>query len=595
MPIIATAGHVDHGKSTLVEALTGRDPDRWQEEKERGLTIDLGFGWTNLAGRSVGFVDVPGHEKFIKNMLAGVGGLDVALLVVAADEGWMPQTEEHVAVLDLLDVEHAVVALTRIDLADEEVAQLAALEIEEKLEGTSLEGSPIVAVSAPSGRGIDELRQELSAALAAAGEPADIGRPRLWVDRSFSISGAGTVVTGTLLDGSLERGQQVELHPGPLPARVRGLQSHEAELESAAPGSRVAANLSGLDRHEVARGALLALPDQVRSTSRVLATLRNVRNAEEITDRGAFQLHAGSGAWPVTLRVVDDETVVLSAESPIPLAVGDRYILRETGRRAVVGGGRVLDPEPRLRSKAALVDAGQRMRAAHGGTADDIAGALLEVRGVAPVSILAVDSRGGVPNRSQVVGDIAISHARAEAALGQMRELVSEFHEENPLRPGIPKATLASTLDLPQPLIGALIGDDEHLIDDGATVRAADHGGQWRDADEAEWQQAAAALAAAGLAAPRAGQLGLRQELLHAALREQRIIRVADDLVYLPETIRQLEVRLAQLPDEFTVAEFRDAMEISRRQAVPLLEWLDANGHTSRRGDVRTVRRNRRQ
>ncbi|MGH8875565.1 MAG: selenocysteine-specific translation elongation factor, partial [Acidimicrobiia bacterium] len=251
MPVVGTAGHVDHGKSTLVRALTGRDPDRWEEEKRRGLTIDLGFAWTTLPdGSEVSFVDVPGHERFIKNMLAGVEAIDVALLVVAADEGWMPQSEEHLAVLDLLGVRHGVVAVTKVDRVDADMVELATLEVEERLRGTSLEGCPVVPVAAPAGKGLDELRARLVEATAASERPAT-GRSRLWIDRAFTIAGAGTVVTGTLLDGPLEVGEQVTVWPLQIDARVRGLQSHERDLRRAEPRRRVAINLAGLDRHQL--------------------------------------------------------------------------------------------------------------------------------------------------------------------------------------------------------------------------------------------------------------------------------------------------------------------------------------------------------
>ena len=257
MPIVGTAGHVDHGKSTLIQALTGRDPDRWAEEKERGLTIDLGFAWTELApGTTVGFVDVPGHQRFMKNMLAGVGALDVALFVVAADEGWMPQTEEHLSVLDLLDVTHGVIALTRTDLVDADTVELAELEVDDRIRDTSLEGWPVVPVSPVTGSGMEVLRAALVGALDAAGTPADAGRPRLWVDRAFIVSGAGVVVTGTLTGGAMHRGDRLALFPGSLPTRVRGLQSHEIDIEQAAPGTRTAVNLSGLERRQITRGCL---------------------------------------------------------------------------------------------------------------------------------------------------------------------------------------------------------------------------------------------------------------------------------------------------------------------------------------------------
>jgi selenocysteine-specific elongation factor len=593
MPVIATAGHVDHGKSTLVQALTGRDPDRWQEEKERGLTIDLGFAWADIGGRAIGFVDVPGHERFIKNMLAGVGGMDVALLVVAADEGWMPQSEEHMAVLDLLEVRNGVVALTRIDVAEPDIIELASLEVEEQLAGTSLEGWPIIPVSAKTGAGLDKLRNALGAALQQAGPPADRGRTRMWIDRSFVISGAGVVVTGTLLDGELSRGDGVEIWAGarPLPARVRTVQSHEEEVATAVPGNRVAANLSGLERGDIPRGALLALPMQAAVSTRLLVTARPVRSIEAISDRGAYQLHAGSGAWPVRVRTVDARTLLVSSADPLPLLCGDRYILRETGRRAVVGGGRVLDPRPPRGNAPVLAAAAERLRPTLDGSPDDIADALLEVRGEAAELEIEQDSHGGHPSAA-VTGRGRLMHpGRAQQIGDALAASAAEFHDANPLRAGIPKASLASIHGIDAAMLDALLQTRDDLVDDGSTARRVDHVAEWSADDESAWQSASEQLLQSGLAAPRAGQLGLRTELLHAAIRDGRLTRIADDLVYLPEQLEAMIDKLGSLPSEFTVADFRDTMEISRRQAVPLLEWLDAERFTTRSGDVRSLRR----
>ena len=354
MSIVGTAGHVDHGKSTLVAALTGRDPDRWAEEKERGLTIDLGFAWTELEpGLTVGFVDVPGHERFIKNMLAGVGALDVAMFVVAADAGWMPQSEEHLAVLDLLEVRHGVIALTRVDLADEETHLLAELEIAEQVADTVMEDWPVVPVSPVTGTGLGDLVAALAAAVQAAGPSVDAGRPRLWVDRSFTIAGAGAVVTGTMTGGTLTRGQEVTLFPGATPLRIRNLQVHEHDVAAIGPGTRAAVNVTGSGIDAIVRGSMLGDVTQFRATRRALAELRTVRTLEApLTGRGAYHLHVGSGSWPVDVRTVESVSVagsgavLVDLPEAIPLVMGDRYILRESGRRAVVGGGRILDPHP---------------------------------------------------------------------------------------------------------------------------------------------------------------------------------------------------------------------------------------------------------
>ena len=597
MPIIATAGHVDHGKSTLVQALTGRDPDRWAEEKQRGLTIDLGFAWTELGGHPVGFVDVPGHERFIKNMLAGVGALDVALLVVAADEGWMPQTEEHLAVLDSLRVQHGVVALTRIDLVDDDLAELAAAEVLEETAGTTLAHWPIVPVAAPIGTGLPELRTALSTALSAAGVPADIERPRMWIDRAFVVGGAGLVVTGTLLDGRLHVGDAVELWPDAAAARIRTLQSHESSVTEIVPGNRAAVNLVGLERTNAPRGTMLAAPATFRTTQRLLADLTPVRAwPGAVTDRGAYHLHAGSGHWPVRIRLggarrLDEETpAVVTLDEAVPLRMGDRFVIREVGRRAVVAGGVVLDPSP----AAGALDAASatRLRAALSGDRNERATSILAIRGIDDRAHLDADTGGGHASGGIVAGNLVISPPWAAARSDELEAAVADYQAANPLRPGVPKATLASQHDLPMAVLDALVAlPDSGLAGDADAVRTDDFAAAWPAALEEAWQAARTLLVADGLAVPRTSSLGLDDESLHAVIRTGRLVVVAPDVAYLPEQITTITDRLTTLADGFTVSEFRDAMDVTRRHAVPLLEWLDSQGWTSRRGDVRTVRR----
>ena len=587
MPIVATAGHVDHGKSTLIEALTGRDPDRWAEEKARGLTIDLGFAWQQIGEFDVGFVDVPGHERFIKNMLAGVGAVDVALFVVAADEGWMPQSEEHLAVLDLLEIRHGVIALTRIDLVDEDAIDLAELDVLEQVEGTGLADWPIVRVSPVSGTGMDALRQAISGQLAMAGEPADSGDARLWIDRSFRIAGAGTVVTGTLAGGRLAAGEELVLWPNGDSVRIRGLQHHDAPVDSLPPGTRAALNITGVDT--AARGMLVAGSQSCTTTSRFLGVIRQARNLEtDITARGAYHLHVGSGSWPVEIRMVDGDACLIRSRMSIPLRAADRFILRETGRRAVVAGGRVLDPHPphsgqRLRRAAAV------MRQVVDGHPDQIADALLSIRGTAGLGSLAQDSGGGSPSTRFKTGMSAMAAPTAAALLDDVAAATARFHEENRLRPGIPKAELTSALDVDPQSISLVIAGSDSLVDDGATVRLAGFDPGMTDSETTAWTNAQQILRSS-LAVPRAKELDLGTELLHALVRDGQLIRIAADLVYLPEQLEFIRTSLGALGEEFTVAEFRDKLEITRRQAVPLLEWLDKQRITRRSGDTRSVR-----
>ncbi len=587
MPIIATAGHVDHGKSTLIKALTGRDPDRWSEEKERGLTIDLGFAWQQIGSFDVGFVDVPGHERFIKNMLAGMGAIDVALFVVAADEGWMPQTEEHLAVLDLLGIGHGVIALTRVDLADGDTIDLTELEILERVEHTVLADWPIVRVSPITATGMDDLRRALDDQLQAAGEPTDRGRPRLWVDRSFHISGAGLVVTGTLAEGSVSAGDELTLWPGETPVRVRGLQHHDTPVDSIRPGSRAALNLTGTEN--VGRGMLLARPGSVSTSSRLLASLHTVRALEEeLTARGAYHLHLGSGSWPIRLRILEPGVGMIQTRSAVPVRCGDRFILRETGRRAVIAGGVVIDPHPPRWGKQAAA-AAPNLLAALSDSPDHVADVLLSIRGTAQLADLQRDSGGGKPTTSYTTGSLAMADSAAHRLVDQVTEIAERFQQDHRLRPGIPKAELATTLGRDVDSIALVVSATEGLVDDGATIRTAEFDPGMSTAEEKAWQ-AARLMLRAGLAVPRADQLGLDRELLHALIRENQMIRVSPDLVYLPEQIETITTALRTMDGEFTVADFRDLIDVTRRQAVPLLEWFDTQGITRRNGDTRIVR-----
>jgi selenocysteine-specific elongation factor len=592
MPIVATAGHVDHGKSTLVEALTGRDPDRWAEEKARGLTIDLGFAWTEIGEFEVGFVDVPGHERFIKNMLAGVGAVDVALFVVAADEGWMPQSEEHLAILDLLDTRHGVIALTRVDIADAETADVAELGILESTEGTALSAWPIVRVSPITGTGMEELRAALAEQLTAAGEPVDSGRPRLWIDRAFTISGAGLVVTGTLSGGCLAEGDEVMLWPEAKQARIRGMQRHDAPVTSLAPGTRAALNITGVDH--TGRGAMLGKPESFGTTTRFLGTLRTVRSLdEELSSRGAFHLHVGSGSWPIRLRIIETPGLatacLIRSVAPLPLRSGDRFIVRETGRRAVVGGGIVLDPRPPESGEQLRVAVPLLVDAVENGP-DDTAQALLTIRGTSRIDDLVRDTGGGSPSSQFRTKDLVMAESAAAGLRDSIKEATEAFHRDNRLRPGAPKASLGSSLGADVDTLSMVVAGTPDLIDDGATIRMRGFEPGLTPAEQAAWNAAERELSA-GLAVPRASQLGLDKELLHALVRDGRLVKAGEDLVYLPEQITTITELLSSFDQGFTVADFRDLIGVTRRQAVPLLEWFDKQGATVRRGDIRELRR----
>ena len=592
MPVVGTGGHVDHGKSTLVHALTGRDPDRWAEEKERGLTIDLGFAWTDLGGREVSFVDVPGHERFIKNMLAGTGGFDVALMVVAADEGWMPQSEEHLAVLDLLEIRRGLVAITKVDRADSDLVELATLETEEMLAGTTLEAAPIVPVSALTGEGMAELREVLSSVLAEAlGEAS--GRTRLWIDRVFPVSGAGTVVTGTLVGGSLSVGDRVEVWPGGLSGRVRSLQAHEREHAAIPARTRAAAGVAGLDRGKVARGSMLGLPGAWIPSDRFLVTIRLARYVQRpLSRRGAYQLHLGSGAWPVRLVNVGmlggEAVAVLRTEEPVPVRMGDRFVLRDVGRRLIVAGGRVVEPVAPRKGRDARRAAGL-LRPALDRDADHRATALLEWRGREGPGVLEAHSGGGTPSGAVAAGGMMMAPGYATGLADRARRITARYHADNPLRPGIPKASLASRLGVDVECLAAVLGLAGGLRQRGSAVAVEGFEATLSEADEVEWTRIRDALEATGPTVPRLKELEIHPELLHALLREGRLVRISDDLVYLPEQVEELMRRLLDLPGRFTVAVFRDATGLTRKYAVPLLEWMDRYGATVRLGDERSI------
>ncbi len=603
MPVVVTAGHVDHGKSTLVRALTGRDPDRWIEEKRRGLTIDLGFAWTTIGDHEVAFVDVPGHERFIKNMLAGVGAVDAALFVVAADEGWMPQSEEHLAVLETLGIHRGLIVLTRLDLIGSDLVVLAETEVRERTAGTALAEWPVVAVSATTGVGLERLRTALESMfdLAAGADTATAepgtGWARMWVDRVFVAPGAGVVATGTTEGGDMHRGGLLTVWPGGGAARIRSIQSHETEVAKVGPGVRTALNLSGVERSDIGRGSLLASPGTLQTTRRLLAHLVAARSwPGAIGDRGAFHLHAGTGHWPIRVRLLGGPAgpapgaAVLHLEGAAPLRMGDRFVIRDVGRRAVVGGGVVLDPHPgRDLPRADEFDA---LRCAVDGGRNLMADRLLDIRGSADLSYLAADTGGGIPEAAVVAGGVAMTSSHLAELAAAMTDEVMLFHRRYPMRPGIPRATLASAAGVSAAVVDAVLNlPGNGLREDGGTLAAVDFHPVWGTDEETAWAEAAARLTADAPSVPTLSTLGLDPEILHVIVRQGRVTMVGDDFAYLPEQLDAIVARTNDLDDPFTLAEFRDLLGVSRRHAVPLLEWMDTAGITVRSGDTRTFRR----
>ncbi len=563
MHVVATAGHVDHGKSTLVLALTGTDPDRWAEEKARGLTIDLGFAHVRLpSGREVSFVDVPGHVRFIRNMLAGVGTVDACLFVVAATEGWKPQSEEHLRILQLLGVRHGLVALTKVGLVDGETREFARLELAEQVEGTFLEGAEVVEVDALAGEGVEELRDALDRLLEATPAAADRGRPRLWVDRVFAAKGSGTVVTGTLAGGALRVDDELVVEPGGRRVRVRGLQSLQQSRPQVEPGSRVAVNLSGVAHDELARGAAVVRPGQWRPTRTFDASLHVLESLDHaVSRRGAYQAYLGSGEHPVRLRVLGEEAVApgkvgavrLHLPVAVPLLPGDRFVLRESGRDETVGGGEVLDVAPVLpASRARPSRSVDRVVAERGWVrADDL-------------------ERLTGERRQPTVGSWVVAPAALEAAVAELREAIEG---SGPL--GLDRAALGERQRAVLPLLAGVVVE-------GGRVRPG------AVADPLAGHPYVAALEAAPFSPPEPAGVD-RAEL--AELVRRGLVVEQDGCYFAPSAVESAARRVAELlaasPEGVTVAQVRDALGATRKHTLPLLAQLDGTGVTRRRGDVR--------
>jgi selenocysteine-specific elongation factor len=580
MHVVATAGHVDHGKSTLVRALTGMEPDRWAEERRRGLTIDLGFAWTTLpSGGTVAFVDVPGHERFVANMLAGVGPVPAALMVVAADEGWMPQSAEHLAALDALGVAHGLLAVTRTDLADpaDAVARARA-----ELARTSLGEVEAVAVCAPTGAGLGALRAALDRLLARLPPPVLAAPVRLWIDRAFTIHGSGTVVTGTLGAGELRLGDELELAGRGRTAPVRGLQALGEPVDRVGAVARVALNLRGVDRDQVRRGDALVTPGCFHPTD-----LLDVRLAGDPVRSlpPTATLHIGSAAVVARVRPLGDDTARLRLSRALPLHVGDRALLRDPGRHHVAGAVTVLDvaPPPLDRRGAAA-----RRAAVLAGVAGrpDEAGELRRRRLVRRSDL----TRMGVPvTVAPVAGDWLADPRWWGEQRTRLRGLVERYAREHPLSAAVPVETLRRALGLPdRRLVEALVAPP--LVAAGGRVGVP--GPELPEPVRRAAERVRADLAADPFRAPEAGrlaELGLGPRELAAAARAGALVRVADGIVLAPSAPREAARLLAGLPQPFTLSQARRALGTTRRVAVPLLEFLDRRGLTRRLSDDRRV------
>jgi selenocysteine-specific elongation factor len=642
MSCIGTAGHVDHGKSTLVTALTGIDPDRLAEEKARGMTIDLGFAWLHLpSGREVSIVDVPGHESFIKNMLAGVGGIDLALLVVAADEGIMPQTEEHLAILDLLRVHRGVVALTKCDLVEEDWLELVREEVAARLSTTTLAGAPILPVSAYTGAGLPDLLAELDRLLETTPGRQNIGRPRLPVDRVFTIQGFGTVVTGTLLDGSFSVGQEVEIVPQGLRARIRNLQMHKTSVETAQPGGRAAMNLAGIAKTDLARGDVITLPGRLRPTTLLDARIELLESAPRPLEHNAeVDLYVGAKEVRARVRLLDrDELqpgergwVQFKLAEPVAVARRDRFILRIPSPSLTIGGGEIIDTQPRhhKRHQPAVLAA---LEILERGTPEEVMFAALDspsgaakrpdtrkpgtaAAGRAPHTLQGYDEEEAI-RRS------GLPAAEARAALATLLEqgqivrvgpfyfaapvwarlrvaaiaLAAEHHRQYPLRAGLPREEWRSRLGLAprqaNEVLAALVAaGDLAEAASASAVRLPEHQprftpDQQRGVDTLRRQLQANPFSPPGRAEIEAA---VGPEVTAALIEQGILVKISDTVLFsrdaYDEAIRRLLAHL-RAHHTITVAEARDLLDTSRKYMLALLEHLDERRITRRQSDDR--------
>ena len=616
MHVIGTAGHVDHGKSTLIHALTSIDPDRLREEKERGMTIDLGFAWLRLpSGEEIGIVDVPGHERFIKNMLAGVGGIDLALLVIAADEGVMPQTREHLDILDLLRVTRGIAVITKSDLVEPDFLELVREEVAETLSTTTLADASVVAVSSQTGDGLPELIELLDSQLQETPQRPDRGRPRLPIDRAFAISGFGTVVTGTLIDGSISVGSELEIVPGRKNVRVRGLQSHKQAETSAERGSRTAVNLTGIDVDEVSRGQVLTTRGWLKTTDAADGYIRMAANAPgPLRHNMQVTVHWLAAESLARIRLLDSDRlhsgdsgwVQMVLETPLPFIKGDSFILRSNV--GTLGGGEIIEVDARRhkRNDPRLI---ARLEALSAPDPSEVILRTLDSGGPLTVAELArrsalsdQDTRDHVAqledeSRIVAVGDGAnrLLYSRdgwttlSSAAVEQL----AAYHKSFPLRRGASREDLRSRLraqpeNFPEILV--LMQTEGVLVDEGSTVRLPDHLPALNDSQRAV-ADAFVRLLRETQNNPPTGQ-SIDPELLGYLTDSGEVVPVGEGIVYDAEAYQNITSQVLeyiQINGKITVSETRDLLNSSRKYVLPLLQSMDARRITRRIGDDRVL------
>jgi len=626
MRVIGTAGHVDHGKSTLIQALTGTHPDRLKEEQARQMTIELGFGWLTLPnGEEMGIVDVPGHRDFIENMLSGVSGIDAVLLVIAADEGLMPQTKEHLAILDLLQIPAGLIVLTKTDLApDSGWLDLLETDIRATVSDTALRDAPVIRVSAKNKTGLDSLISSLQSLLETESPRSNLNRPRLPVDRVFSMSGFGTVVTGTLSDGQLSVGDEVEILPSGIKGRIRGLQTHKKKEETALPGSRTAVNVSGVEVEAIQRGDVLAHTDQYQPTRRVDARFRLLKDASSPTKHGdEVKFFVGASETIATLRLLGQEELVpgeegwiqLELRNPVVTVRGDRYILRRPSPAETLGGGEVIDHQPKGRHKRfdqdvlksleslaqgspvdVLIEAAMALNAAS--TKDVITKSRLE-KSVAEMALKELVNNGQLIQLEKEEADsIVISAAQWNELIGKVHNILDTFHKQFPLRRGIPREELKSRLKLSARVFNASIkklADSNQVMDAKGVVSRFGFEIKLEAGQQAKVKELIRKFESNPYATPsvKESQAEVGEDILNVLIESGDLIAVSQDVIFrasdYDEMVEKIKSAIHQ-NGQVTLGEVRDMLGTTRKYIQALLEHLDSVGVTMRAGDARKLK-----
>ncbi|MGB2815415.1 MAG: selenocysteine-specific translation elongation factor [Dehalococcoidales bacterium] len=615
MYVLGTAGHIDHGKSVLVQALTGIDPDRLREEKERGMTIDLGFAWLKLpSGREVGIVDVPGHERFVRNMLAGVGGIDLAMLIVAANEGIMPQTREHLAIVDLLEISNGIVVITKKDLVDEELLSLVRMEVEELVNTTTLSGAPVIAVSALTGEGLPELVAMIDELLNSTEPRRDLGRPRLAIDRVFTMAGSGTVVTGTLIDGSLSVGQEVEIVPPALKSRLRGLQSHKTRLDTATPGSRVAANLVGINTAQLQRGDVVTRPGGLTPATLLTLNLQLLGYLHRPLKHGTtVSFHTGAAEAMAKVRLLEGDELKpgqstwaqVTLDRPTAAVNGDHFIIRSP--METLGGGRIVEA-PAKRLRRFRPDVIENLKAKETGTADEMVLALVATKQPLATSVLVSELNLKADEIKDAVGNLVeqgkafdlgeedhpllVTAGKWEGFIQITTTTLQEYHRKFPTRLGMPKLELGSRLKLGAHAATAIqkLAAQGVVVDEGMLVRLPAHQIQLTQAQQAKIGAFLRSLAGNPYAPP--GDLIPEPDLLNLLIEQRRVVKISNDVVFAASAYDEMVAKVTariRAQGQVTLAEARDMFQTSRKYAQALLEHLDGKKITRRVGDVRVL------